>query len=476
MASLERDEIDVEAVNVVQVEEEQQVLELDVLPPYEEYRKYKVFFFLSICLICPLLLSPGIYVLLMYGMREAFKHKLIPALQAREWVCAVAQSSILASLSVLAWTVSQTLAVIIPYGQLRFRKNPKPSTVRSLNALLQTRIYSARALFLILLLFILAGFLYDTTLLHTALQSLSKRVSGANTNGDPLPTSWVYYIERVQVCAVIFAFVFFIFNYLLNLVLYSFHATTFGLRIHIANSNLQVLSDLYRAVCTEESRFLHGLQDQLSLSSEHRAAAIAKALFESLSEDGQELTSQAITSRFEDASFAKKVNRLLSSGKSEEAIKLEDVVNCVTRLYTERKNILKSLKSNREIMHKLDGLFRTIATVTSALLCTPFLDLGVTTLWAGFLALFSALGFALQSVGRTSFEAMLFLFVVHSFDIGDVVLIDGDKLYVEHIEVFSTEFRWVESGDIMYSPNPSLSSKNITNISRTEREKQLKSK
>lgn len=462
-------ENDVESLNNDRIDEELEAEE-NVLPPYEEYRKYKVRYFLCVFLLCPLLLTPFIFVFVKYGT-IAFQYKLVEAVQQKAWKTVLARASLTACITLLAWTGITTISVLIPYTQLRYRKKCTTSTVRSLTALLQTRAFCSRALFLLSLLFIFAKNLYDTTLLQNALEVVSKRFaasSDATTQNVQIPlipdtATFVFYLERVHICAVIFAFVFFLFEFLLHLILYSFHVTTFGKRIQMANQDTQVLADLYKSVSKEETRFLYGLQDQLNLSSEHRAATIAKALFESMAEGKESISSKDLSAP---------AKKLLSQSETEE-LTLDDFVQSVTNLHNERMNIRKSLKSNRHIMHKLDRMFSTVAFVLSALLSTPFLDIGVTTLWAGFLALFTALGFALQSVGKTSFEAMLFIFVVHSFDIGDVIVIDGQTYHVEHLEVFTSEFRKVEDDSIVYAPNSALSSKNIINISRTKRDKKL---
>jgi hypothetical protein len=305
------------------------------------------------------------------------------------------------------------------------------------------------------------------------LETISKRVvSGSATADTAEAHSFIYYLERVHICAVIFAVVFLGFKYLLHLILYSFHATTFGQRIHISNQDTRLLAQIYKAVRTEEMQFVYHLRSDLILNNEHQAVTIAKALFQRLkSATGESLTLpdlEALGDLQDDAyNLLKGTDDILSEG---------DFIASISNIYRERENILKSQKSNRHIMHKLDRMLTVIATVLSALLSTPFLDFGVTTLWAGVLALFAALGFALQSVGRTSFEAFLFIFVVHSFDIGDVVVIEGEQYLVEHLEVFSSTFRKVDDGNIVYAPNSALSSKNITNISRTEREKRLLSR
>ena len=76
-------------------------------------------------------------------------------------------------------------------------------------------------------------------------------------------------------------------------------------------------------------------------------------------------------------------------------------------------------------------------------------------------------GFALQgSLGNLAGGVIIMLF--RPFNIGDFIEVQGEKGYVEDIQIFSTIIRTLQNKTI-YVPNGSLSNGNITNISQKGR-------
>ncbi len=55
-----------------------------------------------------------------------------------------------------------------------------------------------------------------------------------------------------------------------------------------------------------------------------------------------------------------------------------------------------------------------------------FLQVDVTHLWTAVAAAIVAFSFIFKSAIATMFDSVIFLFVVHAFDVGDGILINGD--------------------------------------------------
>lgn len=62
---------------------------------------------------------------------------------------------------------------------------------------------------------------------------------------------------------------------------------------------------------------------------------------------------------------------------------------------------------------------------------------------------------------------MLFLFVIHPYDVGDMLLMDLEMMRVKKISLLYTELlRW--NGERVFVPNPALSSAKLTNLTRSK--------
>lgn len=67
---------------------------------------------------------------------------------------------------------------------------------------------------------------------------------------------------------------------------------------------------------------------------------------------------------------------------------------------------------------------------------------------------------------KTVFESIIFLFIIHPFDVGDRCEIDGVQMVVEEMNILSTVFLRFDNQKIVY-PNNILSTKPISNYYRS---------
>ncbi|XAR61593.1 hypothetical protein NMG60_11016058 [Bertholletia excelsa] len=67
---------------------------------------------------------------------------------------------------------------------------------------------------------------------------------------------------------------------------------------------------------------------------------------------------------------------------------------------------------------------------------------------------------------KTTFEAIIFLFVMHPFDVGDRCEIDGVQMVVEEMNILTTIFLRYDNQKIIY-PNSVLATKPISNYYRS---------
>lgn len=442
----------------------------------------------AIALCVPLAI---IYYIHFYSGAGIAITKLSKALEDRSWWNIALQSLLIIITSLAFFILFQIIVIVVPLFLLRYVDNMKPSNIRSLKSLLRIRTHLKWTLFFIVLVPILTNFAYDTTLLDKLLDILSHRLQGKEAEKNiPIPLNQeqstlhilFHYFERIHISFIIFMVIMSFTKYLVTLIKYSFHEKTFGKRIEETNSLLIIIADLYNRVVSPEIQILYSTSEELfNITSIHfksktQASVIGKSIYAGLLED---IINDDSTDDELDVNVLVDKQKLLDAEvrllfENKEKLTRQDFIDAIVNFYTEREDIKKCLKSNSQIIKKLARLLFIITYILTSLLSTSFLDFGFMTAWSAFLALFSALSFALQAFGRTSFESMVFIFVIHSFDVGDLVIVEGsgDKLWVEEIEVFSCKFK-KEDGTIVYIPNTSLFSKSISNISRTKRSNQM---
>ncbi len=110
----------------------------------------------------------------------------------------------------------------------------------------------------------------------------------------------------------------------------------------------------------------------------------------------------------------------------------------MSSIFSERKNMAQSLKDTDSIVRSLEfGLGAVMHFIFSAL----YLYIWGVDILKGF-STFSttvlALTFVFGNSVRNVYEAMLFLFVEHAFDVGDLLLLDNENMRVKKIDLMYT--------------------------------------
>ena len=140
--------------------------------------------------------------------------------------------------------------------------------------------------------------------------------------------------------------------------------------------------------------------------------------------------------------------------------------NKMKEIVKERKLLTKSLHDTRSVVGKLGKLMTALTLVIMFFVCLAIFGVDVQAFVISFSAIIVAYSFLFGSALSALFQSALFLFVVHPFDIGDRVFINGNSLIVHEVSYISTVFyQW--DGQRIYYPNSVLLSTPITNIRRS---------
>ncbi|KAJ9168014.1 hypothetical protein P3X46_019593 [Hevea brasiliensis] len=140
--------------------------------------------------------------------------------------------------------------------------------------------------------------------------------------------------------------------------------------------------------------------------------------------------------------------------------------NLQVNVYNERKSLALSLNDTKTAIEELNKLASGIVLLVIIivwLLTMGFLTTKVLVFVSSQLLL---LAFMFGNTAKTVFEAIIFVFVMHPFDVGDRCVIDGVQMVVEEMNILTTVFLRYDNEKIFY-PNSVLATKPISNFYRS---------
>ncbi|KAJ3731772.1 Mechanosensitive ion channel-domain-containing protein [Lentinula guzmanii] len=201
-----------------------------------------------------------------------------------------------------------------------------------------------------------------------------------------------------------------------------------------------------------------------SLSSARR---LARKLFGALGDKRDFLIVEDFEPYFRTTAEAHEAFHLFDKDGNGDISKRE-MREAVQRIYRERKDLVTSLKDAGSAVAKLDAVLLGLVLIILIFICLLIFNpsdtieslVPMATIVVGF-------SFIFGNSAATLFQSLLFIFSTHVFDVGDLVMIDDQYLFVKEFGLFSTVFRRVDGQEII-APNSLLaSSKLVHNIRRS---------
>ncbi|KAL5715533.1 hypothetical protein ACHQM5_017340 [Ranunculus cassubicifolius] len=140
--------------------------------------------------------------------------------------------------------------------------------------------------------------------------------------------------------------------------------------------------------------------------------------------------------------------------------------NWVVRAYRERKFLVHSLNDTKTAVQQLHKLASAIVIVIIIVVFVLVMGLATSKIILVITSQLLLVGFMFQNTCKTVFESIIFVFVMHPFDVGDRCVIDGIQMIVEEMNILTTVFLRYDNEKIFY-PNSVLSTKPISNFYRS---------
>lgn len=138
----------------------------------------------------------------------------------------------------------------------------------------------------------------------------------------------------------------------------------------------------------------------------------------------------------------------------------------VIRVYTERKALAHALTDTKTAVKQLDKVVMVVLVFITFVIWLVLMEIATTKILLVMSSQLVAASFLFGSSCKTLFESIIFVFVMHPYDVGDRCVVDGIQLLVEEMNLLTTVFLKADNEKVYY-PNSVLATKPISNCYRS---------
>ncbi|XP_002983152.2 mechanosensitive ion channel protein 6 [Selaginella moellendorffii] len=203
------------------------------------------------------------------------------------------------------------------------------------------------------------------------------------------------------------------------------------------------------------------------LEGDWQAKAAAKHIFNNAARPGCRCLSLVDLMRFlGDEECAIKAFALFDGAMETGKISKQALVNFVVNVYREKRALSFSLNDTKTAVKKLHRITDVIMGIIILVIWLLILGIATTHLLVALSSQLVLAVFVFGNTCKTVFEAIIFLFAMHPFDVGDRCVVDGVQMVVEEMNILTTVFLRYDNEKIYY-PNSVLATKPISNFYRS---------
>ncbi|XP_065851167.1 mechanosensitive ion channel protein 10-like isoform X1 [Euphorbia lathyris] len=209
-----------------------------------------------------------------------------------------------------------------------------------------------------------------------------------------------------------------------------------------------------------------GEQKDDEITNEWEAKAAAYKIFVNVAKPGCKYIDEEDLLRFMKKDEVDNVIPLFEGGTETGKIKRKALKNWLVNVYNERKALAHSLNDTKTAIEELNKLASGVVVVVIIIVWLLMMGLLTTKIIVFISSQLLLVGFIFSNTAKTVFEAIIFVFVMHPFDVGDRCVIDGIQMIVEEMNILNTVFLRYDNEKIFY-PNSVLATKPISNFYRS---------
>nr|GMD07029.1 mechanosensitive ion channel protein 6-like [Ipomoea batatas] len=202
------------------------------------------------------------------------------------------------------------------------------------------------------------------------------------------------------------------------------------------------------------------------IRSEVEAKIAARKIFRNVAKPKSNFIFLNDLRRFLQETEAVQVMNVLDGSPNCEKISKASLKNWVVNAFRERRALALTLDDTKTAVKKLHQMITVLVCIIIILICLVILGFATGRVLLYISSQVVIVAFIFGNTCKTIFEAIIFLFVVHPFDVGDRCEVDGVELVVEEMNILSTVFLRVDNQKIVY-PNSILAMRPIGNFYRS---------
>ncbi|XP_065850937.1 mechanosensitive ion channel protein 10-like [Euphorbia lathyris] len=138
----------------------------------------------------------------------------------------------------------------------------------------------------------------------------------------------------------------------------------------------------------------------------------------------------------------------------------------MVEVYMDHEALNSTLKHSKTAIDELNVIVSVIVLIIVIVMWLLFMGFLTTKVLVFLSSQFLLAVFMFGNSVKTVFEAVIFVFLVHPFDVGDRCVIDGIQMVVDEMDILTSTFLRYDNEKIYY-PNVVLASKPISNLYRS---------
>ncbi|RZC59295.1 hypothetical protein C5167_006598 [Papaver somniferum] len=227
----------------------------------------------------------------------------------------------------------------------------------------------------------------------------------------------------------------------------------------VSTTGLSTLSDEIEDLYDEE-------QKDVEITCEWQAKAAAFRIFKNVAKPREKYIYEEDLLKFLTKEEVANVYPLFEGAVEAGKIKKSMLRNWVVKVYLERKSLGHSLNDAQTAVRELNKIASVIVLVMIVIVWVLLMGIATTQFLVFISSQMLLVVFVFGNMAKTVFEGIIFVFIMHPFDVGDRCLVDNVQMVVEEMNILSTVFLRYDNQK-MYFPNSVLATKIIGNFNRS---------
>ncbi|ONK66134.1 uncharacterized protein A4U43_C06F4490 [Asparagus officinalis] len=207
-------------------------------------------------------------------------------------------------------------------------------------------------------------------------------------------------------------------------------------------------------------------EEQREITSEWEAKLAAYRIFKNVARPAYKYINAEDLRRFLSRQEVEYLLPIFEGAAETGMIKKSALRNWVVKAYLDRKSLAHSINDTKTAVNQLHKLATAVVIIAVLVITLILTGIATTQVLVFISSQLLLVVFMFGNSCKMAFEAIIFVFVMHPFDVGDRCVVDGIQMIVEEMNILTTVFLKFDNEKIYY-PNSVLATKPISNFYRS---------